>query len=105
MSRERRRRSSRAYGGGPAGWRDLVWDSVLGEHFQGGVDRLFPAPSGNVRDWTAAEGFPLLGAMAHNFELPADVNEDTRFLRYPSTSLLKLAVAPGVPPIEKDSGR
>jgi serine/threonine protein kinase len=93
------------YGGGPVNWRNLVWDSVLQEHFQGRADQLFPDPTGNFRDWTAAEGFPLFKAIAHHFELPADANDDARFLRYPATSVLKLAGAPGVPPVEKDTQR
>jgi serine/threonine protein kinase len=93
------------YGGGPAAWRDLAWDCVLREHFQGQADKLFPDPIGNVRDDKSAEGYPLFKALSHTFELPADANDDAQFLRYPATSLLKLAGAPGVPPIEKTPER
>ncbi len=91
------------YGGGPASWRDLVWDCVVGEHFQGRADKLFPEPTGNVRDDKSAEGYPLFKTLAHTFELPSNANDDAQFLRYPATSLLKLAGAPGVPPVEKPS--
>jgi serine/threonine protein kinase len=93
------------YGGGPAAWRDLVWDCVVGEHFQGRADKLFPEPTGNARDDRSLEGYPLFKALAHPFELPTNANDDAQFLRYPPTSLLKLAGAPGVPPIEKAAER
>ena len=93
------------YGGGPAAWRDLVWDCVVLDHFQGRADKLFPEPTGNVRDDKSAEGYPLFKALANTFELPTNANDDAQFLRYPSTSLLKLAGAPGVPPVEKASER
>jgi tRNA A-37 threonylcarbamoyl transferase component Bud32 len=85
------------YGQGPAGWQRLVWDVVVQGHFHGRAGQLFPEPSGNFRDLKSQEGFPLLKAVAHHFELPTD-GDDATFLRYPRSSPLTLVGSPGVPP-------
>jgi serine/threonine protein kinase len=89
------------YGKGAATWQNLVWEAVIQEHFQGKAGQMFPDPSGNVRDWTSQEGYPLFKAVALNFELPADANDDARFLRYSRASVLGMAGSPGVPPVER----
>jgi hypothetical protein len=86
-----------AYGQGPAGWRGLVWDVVVQDHFRGRASQLFPDPAGNFRDLKSQEGFPLLKAVAHHFELPT-AGDDAAFLRYPRSSPLTLVGSPGVPP-------
>ncbi len=88
-----------AYGQGPAGWQGLVWDEVVRHHFGGRAAQLFPEPSGNFRDLKSQEGFPLLKAVAHHFELPTE-GDDAAFLRYPRSSPLTLVGSPGVPPAE-----
>jgi hypothetical protein len=88
-----------AYGQGPAGWQGLVWDEVVQHHFGGRAAQLFPEPSGNFRDLKSQEGFPLLKAVAHHFELPTE-GDDAAFLRYPRSSPLTLVGSPGVPPAE-----
>jgi hypothetical protein len=90
-----------AYGKGTAGWQNLVWDAVVQDQFQGKASQLFPDPSGNVRDWTSQEGYPQFKAVSLHFDLSADRNDDSRFLRYSRASLLTLAGSPGVPPTEK----
>jgi hypothetical protein len=85
-------------GEGAGAWRDLIWDSVLEEHYAGGAYRLFPEPAGNVRDRTGGESFPPLKAVPLDFELPADPADDAHFLRYARASLVALAGMPGVPP-------
>jgi serine/threonine protein kinase len=87
------------YGEGPAGWRGLVWDVVVQDHFHGRAGQLFPDPAGNFRDLKSREGFPLLKAVAHHFELPTD-GDDAAFLRYPRSSPLTLVGSPGVPPAD-----
>jgi serine/threonine protein kinase len=89
------------YGKGELAWQDLVWDGVVQERLGGKAGELFPQPSGNVCDWQSREGFPLLNAAAHPFELPTYTADDGRFLRYPATSPLAAAGAPGVPPAER----
>jgi serine/threonine protein kinase len=87
------------YGKGDASWQHLVWDTVVQEHFNGKVDQLFAAPSGNVCDRTCRESFPSFKAATLNFELPTDTTDDNRFLRYPpQATLLIQAGSPGVPP-------
>jgi serine/threonine protein kinase len=90
-----------AYGKGVAAWQNMVWDEIVQDHFQGKASLLFPDPSGNVRDWTSQEGYPLFKAVVVNFELPAERNDDARFLRYTRASMLTLAGSPGVPPADK----
>jgi hypothetical protein len=87
------------YGQGPAGWQGLVWDVVVQDHFHGKAGQLFPEPSGNFRDLRSQEGFPLLKAVAHHFELPTH-GDDAAFLRYPRSSPLTLVGSPGVPPAD-----
>ncbi len=89
------------YGKGDPAWQDLAWDGVVQERLGGRAGELFPEPSGNVCDWQSREGFPLLKASAHPFELPTDPADDNRFLRYPATSALAAAGSPGVPPVER----
>ena len=89
------------YGKGPADWQHLVWEAVVQDQFQGKAAQLFPDPSGNVRDETSQENYPLFKAVAMPFDLPTDRNDDSRFLRYSKASMLTLAGSPGVPPVEK----
>ena len=74
---------------------------MIEDHFQGKASQLFPDPSGNVRDWTSQESYPLFKALALHFDLPAERNDDSRFLRYARDSLLTLSGSPGVPPADK----
>ena len=91
-----------AYGKGTAAWQHLVWDAVVQDQFHGQASQLFPEPSGNYRDGTSQENYPLFKAFMLNFDLPVERNDDARFLRYSRASLLALAsVPPGVPPAEK----
>jgi hypothetical protein len=85
-------------------WQNLVWDAVVLDHFKGKAQQLFPDPTGNARDLTSQESFPLFKATALNFDLPTDAGDDARFLRYTrASSPLILAGSPGVPPAEKPS--
>jgi serine/threonine protein kinase len=86
------------YGKGDAAWQNLVWDAVVLDHFQGKAQQLFPEATGNVRDWTSQEEFPMLKAAALNFDLPTDEKDDAHFLRYPKGSPLTQAGSPGVAP-------
>jgi hypothetical protein len=52
-----------AYGSGPPAWRNLVWEAVVQEHFKYQSARVFPTPTGNERDASAREGFPLFEAV------------------------------------------
>jgi hypothetical protein len=90
-------------GQGPAEWRHLIWDGIVEEHYAGAASRLFPDPSGNVRDWSSEENFPSLRAVPLTFDLPIDAKDDAHFLRYSRASLLTLAGSPGVAPPEKVS--
>jgi serine/threonine protein kinase len=83
-------------------WHNLVWDSVVLDHFKGKAAQLFPEPVGNVRDLTSQESFPPFRATPLAFDLPADASDDARFLRYTrANALLLQAGSPGVPPAEK----
>ena len=48
--------------GGPAEWRDLIWEAVVQEHFKYQAAKVIPPPSGNERDARAREGFPPFDA-------------------------------------------
>jgi eukaryotic-like serine/threonine-protein kinase len=90
-----------APGQGPPEWRQLIWESLVEEHYGAAAAELFPEPTGNVRDWTSEENFPPFKAVALNFDLPTNPADDARFLRYGRASLLGLAGMPGVPPLDK----
>jgi serine/threonine protein kinase len=88
---------------GKAPWQELVWDAVVQDSFQGQASRLFPEPSGNVRDLSSQEKFPLLQALPLHFDLPTDTTDDARFLRYGRDSILLESGTPGVPPVDSSS--
>ncbi len=50
------------YGQGEPIWRTLVWDAVVQEQFKFLASRVFPSPTGNVRDAESGEGFPVFDA-------------------------------------------
>jgi hypothetical protein len=87
----------------PAEWRHLIWDGMVDDRYSGAAARMFPDPTGNVRDWNSEENFPPFRAVPLNFELTTDVRDDAHFLRYGRASLLTLAGSPGVAPAEKSS--
>jgi hypothetical protein len=89
------------YGQGPMDWQNLVWARIVGEHFQDKAGQLFPEPASNFRDQHSHEAFPALQAVAHAFELPTE-GDDAVFLRYPRSSPLHQAGAPGTPPVEEE---
>ncbi len=89
-----------AYGQGDPAWQGLIWDAVAPASLRDQREWLTPTPSGNVRDSSSGEGFPLLEARGVPFELPTDTQDDAHFLRYDWDSILVELGTPGLPPVE-----
>jgi hypothetical protein len=81
-------RAFASYGEGPPLWRNLVWDSLVQEQFQGALRPIVPEPKSNYRDGNSQEGFPLLEARQRPVSLPTDPTDDAQFLRYPKDHAL-----------------
>jgi serine/threonine protein kinase len=90
------------YGEGLPLWKNLAWDSVVQERFQGNPRPIVAAPKNIFRDGGSQEGFPLLEARMRPVNLPTDPTDDAQFLRYPKDhplATLGIDGSPvGVPP-------